>query len=176
MSREAPVNRRSQGENIPGRIYRRNSPAFSAVQKPCRRSRKQPTQQGNSRHQKTKSLMRTNPTSRHAFFSSRALIGFALCSVGLLLALVGLSESVTGAAGLSSVALKPTTVVQGTPSLGTVTLDAPAPTGGATVTLASLNQAVVTVPGSVMVAQGATSALSTLSKVPLANTPCRSML
>ena len=29
-----------------------------------------------------------------------------------------------------SVALKPTTVVQGTPSLVTITLDTPAPTGG----------------------------------------------
>ena len=59
---------------------------------------------------------------------------------------------------MSSVALKATTVVQGTPSLGTVTLDAPAPTGGAVVSLTSLNQAVATVPGSVTVPQGATSA------------------
>ena len=50
--------------------------------------------------------MKTNSTSRAAparrslgeggFFNSRLLIGFALCSVGLLLALAGLSKSVTG--------------------------------------------------------------------------------
>jgi probable HAF family extracellular repeat protein len=40
--------------------------------------------------------MKTESTSRAAFFNSRLLIGFALCSVGLLLALAGLSKSVTG--------------------------------------------------------------------------------
>src|SRR6266481_6154498 len=34
--------------------------------------------------------------SRTAFFNPRPLIGFALCSIGLLLALAGLSKSVTG--------------------------------------------------------------------------------
>ena len=42
--------------------------------------------------------MKTNSTSRAAFFNSRLLIGFALCSVGVLLALAGLSDSVTGSA------------------------------------------------------------------------------
>ena len=40
--------------------------------------------------------MKTSSTSRSAFFHSRVLIGFALCSVGVLLALAGLSKSVTG--------------------------------------------------------------------------------
>jgi probable HAF family extracellular repeat protein len=40
--------------------------------------------------------MKTQSTSRAAFFNSRLLTGFALCSVGLLLALAGLSKSVTG--------------------------------------------------------------------------------
>src|SRR5208283_3234108 len=69
-----------------------------------------------------------------------------------------LPPGAAGAVGLSSFTLKPTTVVQGTPSVGTVTLNGPAPTGGATVTLTSLNQAVASVPGSVTVPQGATSA------------------
>src|SRR6059058_4588347 len=43
-----------------------------------------------------KSPRKTNFTSRSAFFNPRVLIGFALCSVGLLLALIGLSKSVTG--------------------------------------------------------------------------------
>ncbi len=69
-----------------------------------------------------------------------------------------LPSSAAAAVRLSSFALKPTTVVQGTPSVGTVTLDGPAPTGGITVTLTSLNPAVASVPGSVTVPQGATSA------------------
>jgi probable HAF family extracellular repeat protein len=40
--------------------------------------------------------MKTQSTSRAAFFNSRLLTGFALCLVGLLLALAGLSKSVTG--------------------------------------------------------------------------------
>jgi hypothetical protein len=40
--------------------------------------------------------MKIESTSRAAFFNSRLLIGFALFSVGLLLALAGLSKSVTG--------------------------------------------------------------------------------
>jgi probable HAF family extracellular repeat protein len=40
--------------------------------------------------------MKTNSTSRAAFFNSRLLIGFALCSASLLLVLAGLSKSVTG--------------------------------------------------------------------------------
>src|SRR5213078_3119693 len=81
----------------------------------------------------------------------------------LLLALAALSKSLTGAASLSSVALKPTTVVQGTPSLGTVTLDAPAPAGGITVNLVNLNPTIATVPGSVTVLEGATSATFTVT-------------
>ncbi len=68
-----------------------------------------------------------------------------------------LPATAAAAVGLSSVALRPTTVVQGTPSLGTVTLDGPAPSGGAIVTLTSLNTAVATVPNSVTVPTGATT-------------------
>jgi hypothetical protein len=60
--------------------------------------------------------------------------------------------------GLNSFTLKPSTAVQGTPSVGTVTLDGPAPPGGATITLTSLNPAVASVQGSVTILQGATSA------------------
>ena len=40
--------------------------------------------------------MKTKSISRAAFLNSRLLIGFALCAAGLLLALAGLSKSVTG--------------------------------------------------------------------------------
>src|SRR5207247_7168874 len=40
--------------------------------------------------------MKKQSASQSAFFNPRVLIGFVLCSVGLLLALGGLSKSVTG--------------------------------------------------------------------------------
>src|SRR5215471_11470460 len=48
--------------------------------------------------------MKTNSTSRSAFFNSRLLVGFALCSAGLLLAAGGLSKSVIGMMALTGVA------------------------------------------------------------------------
>jgi hypothetical protein len=59
---------------------------------------------------------------------------------------------------LSSVTASPSTVVGGNPTTGTVTLYGPAPAGGAVVTLSSSNPSVASVPGSVTVAEGATSA------------------
>ena len=41
--------------------------------------------------------MKTNSIFHSSFFYLRVLLGFALCSVGVLLALVGLSKSVAGA-------------------------------------------------------------------------------
>ena len=57
---------------------------------------------------------------------------------------------------LSQLAVSPSTVLGGTPSVGTVTLNGPAPPSGAIVTLSS-NNAAVTVPASVTVPAGATS-------------------
>jgi len=61
-------------------------------------------------------------------------------------------------ASLSTVSVAPTSVVGGSSSQGTVTLTAGAPTGGAIVSLSSANTAVATVPASVTVVAGATSA------------------
>jgi LmbE family N-acetylglucosaminyl deacetylase len=58
---------------------------------------------------------------------------------------------------VSSLSLTPTTLTGGSAATGTVTLDGPAPAGGAQVTLSSSNAA-VTVPAGVTVAAGATSA------------------
>src|SRR2546430_728232 len=74
------------------------------------------------------------------------------------------SPSVT----LSTLSLNPTTVTGGDSSTGTVTLSGPAPSGGAQVALSSSDPSVATVPSSVTVAAGATSAtftagISTLS-------------
>ena len=62
------------------------------------------------------------------------------------------------AAALSAVTVNPASVVGGTGSSGTVTLSAAAPSGGAVVALTSSNTGAATVPTSVTVAAGATSA------------------
>jgi probable HAF family extracellular repeat protein len=64
---------------------------------------------------------------------------------------------------LSSLTLNPTTVTGGSPSTGTVTLSGAAPTGGQVVTLGTSHLSVATVPSSVTVAAGATSASFTVT-------------
>src|SRR6266404_742391 len=59
---------------------------------------------------------------------------------------------------LSSVTLDPSMVVVGSSSTGTVNLTSPAPTGGAVVTLASSNSTRASVPPSVTIPAGASSA------------------
>ena len=66
-------------------------------------------------------------------------------------------------ASLSTVSVASTSVVGGSSSQGTVTLTAGAPTGGAIVSLSSANTAVATVPASVTVVAGATSANFTIT-------------
>jgi N-acetylneuraminic acid mutarotase len=59
---------------------------------------------------------------------------------------------------LSSFTLNPTSVRGGLASTGTVTLSAPAPSGGAVITLVSSNPNVASVPASIIVPAGATTA------------------
>ena len=61
-------------------------------------------------------------------------------------------------AALATLSLNPTAVVGGTTATGTVSLTTPAPAGGAVVTLASAKASLASVPASVTVAAGATSA------------------
>lgn len=63
-----------------------------------------------------------------------------------------------GTAALSSLSLSPSTVTGGNSSKGTVTLTGAAPSGGALVALSSGNASVASVPASVTVPAGATSA------------------
>ena len=72
-------------------------------------------------------------------------------------------SSAAPALSLSSLALNPTSVAGGNSSTGTVTLSGPAPGGGAQVALSSSNTAAATVPSSVTVPAGATSATFTVS-------------
>ena len=56
--------------------------------------------------------MKTKSTSRSAFFNPRVLIGFVLCSVGVLLALAGLSKSVTEVSATTATAQTPDAVLR----------------------------------------------------------------
>ena len=71
--------------------------------------------------------------------------------------------TVIPATTLSSMSLNPSSVPAGSPSTGTVALSAAAPAGGAAIALSSSNTSVATVPGSVTVGPGATSANFTVS-------------
>jgi hypothetical protein len=65
---------------------------------------------------------------------------------------------VSGPAALNAVSVSPTSVTGGNPATGTVTLTAAAPSSGAVVSLSTSPVAVASVPASVTVAAGATSA------------------
>jgi fibronectin type 3 domain-containing protein len=71
------------------------------------------------------------------------------------------TTQVTGA--LVSLTLNPTTVTAPAPSTGTVTLSGAAPAGGLSITLTSSNTAKATVPPSVLVPAGATTATFTVT-------------
>ncbi len=70
--------------------------------------------------------------------------------------------------GVSNVSLNPGSLAGGVSSTGTVSLTGPAPAGGSVVSLAS-NNSVATVPSSVTVAQGATSATFTVTTAAVAS-------
>ena len=72
-------------------------------------------------------------------------------------------------ASLSSLTVSPTDVVGPDPATGTVTLSSAAPSGGFTVDLTSDNTAAATVPPSVTVPAGSTSATFTVSTKQLTN-------
>jgi len=73
------------------------------------------------------------------------------------------SSSAPASVALSSLSVNPTSVTGGNSSAGTVTLSGPAPAGGAIVALSSSNTTVASVPSSVTVAAGATTATFTVS-------------
>ncbi|MFM7240995.1 MAG: hypothetical protein ACKO3A_02625, partial [Opitutia bacterium] len=69
---------------------------------------------------------------------------------------------------INTIALSPSSVGGGASSQATVTLNGPAPAGGATVVLQS-NKAFATVPATISVAAGQTAATFTVSTVPVAS-------
>ena len=74
-------------------------------------------------------------------------------------------QAAASAPALSAIALNQTSVVGGNTLQGTATLTGAAPSGGALVTMSSSNTSAATVPVSVTVAAGATSASFTVSTV-----------
>ena len=82
----------------------------------------------------------------------------ALASGLVVLCTVLPAAPAVAAPALSKVTVNPTDVVGGDPATGTVTLTAPAAAGGFAVALSSDNMTAATVPPSVTVAAGATSA------------------
>jgi len=87
-------------------------------------------------------------------------------------ALNGVTKSATQtltANGPVSLSLAPASLIGGSSSTGTVTLNAPAPVGGASVTLAS-NNAAATVGASVLVPAGSTSAQFAISTTSVSTT------
>jgi hypothetical protein len=81
----------------------------------------------------------------------------AAVSVSAALGGVTKTASLTVKGWVVSVAMNPASVAGGSTSTGTVTLSAPAPSGGATVSLASANTAAATIPVSIVIPAGSTT-------------------
>lgn len=81
---------------------------------------------------------------------------------------LSVTPAATGPA-VTSVTLSESSVVGGTPVTGTVRLESAAPSGGATVFLSSDNTTVATVPSTVTVPAGATTATFTVETKPTTN-------
>jgi hypothetical protein len=71
--------------------------------------------------------------------------------------------------GLTNLTLNPVSVIGGNPSVGTITVATPAPSGGSIVQLNSSNTAVAQVPASVTIPAGQTSANFNITTSPTAN-------
>ncbi|MBZ5555311.1 MAG: cadherin-like domain-containing protein [Acidobacteriia bacterium] len=103
-----------------------------------------------------------------ASFSGADSFTYQASSAGVLSNTATVSITVTPL-GVSSVTLNPTSVLGGNSSTGTVTLNGPAPAGGAVVTLSSSNTAAAQVPASVTVVANATTATFTVTTSPVAS-------
>jgi hypothetical protein len=97
------------------------------------------------------------------FASSTTRVGLSATHVDTTL----FSSITVGPVALSTLSVSPTSVVAGSSSTGTVTLNAAAPSGGAAVSL-SASSSSTTVPASVTVPPGATSANFSISTSPVA--------
>src|SRR5262249_14420467 len=70
---------------------------------------------------------------------------------------------------IANLQLSPNPVIGGSPSQGTIQATAPAPAGGAAITLSSSNTSAATVPNSVTIPAGATTAAFSVTTKAVAN-------
>jgi hypothetical protein len=99
------------------------------------------------------------------FSSSTTKVGLSATHVDTTL----FSSITVGPVSLSTLSVSPTSVVAGSSSTGTVTLNAAAPSGGAAVSLSATSSS-TTVPASVVVPAGATSASFSIGTSSVAET------
>lgn len=108
----------------------------------------------------------TNSSSNAAFAFTGGFPGLYVSAIATHAATGDTSEFSQAAANPSplfaALSLNPASVKGGTPSTGTITLSSPAPAGGATISLSSSSTAVATVPKTVKVAAGKTTATFTV--------------
>jgi hypothetical protein len=109
---------------------------------------------------------RRTPRQRPDAIVAVGLIAVSLCFSSCGLTVVS-SSGPSGSATLSSFKLNPTSVNGGSPSTGSLTLSAPAPTGGAIVALSSSSTTVATVPANVTVPAGAATAVFNVTTLPV---------
>jgi hypothetical protein len=101
-------------------------------------------------------------TSESFTIATRAVAGATLVTISASFAGVTMTAPLTVLStvpdvSLRSISLNPASVIGGSTSQGTLTLDGPAGFGGALVTLSSATPGVATVPASVTIAVGSTS-------------------
>jgi len=101
-----------------------------------------------------------------ATFTVATLVGAPSSTVTISATYAGVTKTATLSlvpVALTLLILNPTNVIAGESSVGTVTLNGPAPAGGAAIGLTSSDTQSATVPASVTVAAGATSAAFTVA-------------
>src|SRR3989475_2559584 len=105
----------------------------------------------------------TSPSSQSALAYVISPSRFVILPLGDPNPSVWLFEQSSRPSTLSSLTLSPSSVTGGNSSTGTVTLSVPAPSGDAVVSLSSSDTSVATVPSSVIVPAGATTATFTVN-------------
>lgn len=112
------------------------------------------------------------PRQRPDAIVAVGLMAVSLCFSSCGLTVVSSPSGPSGSATLSSFKMNPTSVNGGSPSTGSLTLSAPAPSGGAVVSISSGSTSVATVPASVTVPAGAATAVFNVTTLPVtASTP-----
>jgi RHS repeat-associated protein len=117
--------------------------------------------------------VKVNPNATTATFTLAASVVTAPMPVVIFASYGGVTQRMKvvvapqNAVTLASLTIAPNRVTGGSPALATVTLNRPAPFGGAQVTIEARRRTIVTVPNAVVVPEGATFATFTIATDPL---------